>query len=81
MSATPYLACDPVKPYFDLVRSALGDSVDEEHFFDCVSENIVYEVRYNVSGWPRVIAGRAALMEAFRGYAKHIELHSADHLI
>jgi uncharacterized protein len=81
MSAKPNSEYKPVKPYFDLVRSALGDSVDGEHFFDCVSENIVYEVRYDVSGWPRIIAGRTALMEAFCGYGKHIELHSADHLI
>lgn len=76
-----YSEYKPVKPYFDLVRSALGDSVDGEHFFDCVAENIVYEVRYDVSGWPRLIAGRAALMDAFREYAKHIKLFSADHLI
>ena len=81
MYATPNSEYKSVKPYFDLVRSAIGDSVDGEHFFDCVSENIVYEVRYDVSGWPRIIAGRTALMEAFRGYGKHIELHSADHLI
>jgi hypothetical protein len=35
MSATPNSEYKPVKPYFDLVRSALGDSVDGEHFFDC----------------------------------------------
>jgi ketosteroid isomerase-like protein len=81
VSAATYPAYKPVKPYFDLVRGALGDLVDGVHFFDCVSEKIVYEVRYDVSGWPRIIEGRAALMEAFRGYGKHIELHSADHLI
>jgi ketosteroid isomerase-like protein len=69
-----------VKPYFDLVRSALDDLVNGDHFFDCVSEKIVYEVRYDFPGWPRIIEGRADLMEAFRGYGKHIELHSADHL-
>src|ERR1700752_1048805 len=67
-------------PYFDLVRGALGDLVDGEHFFDCVSEKIVYEVRYEFPGWPRVIEGRADLIEAFHGYGKHIELRSADHL-
>jgi uncharacterized protein len=81
MSTATYPTYKPVKPYFDLVRGALGDLVDGVHFFDCVSEKIVYEVRYDVSGWPRIIEGRAALMEAFRGYGKHIELHSADHLI
>jgi uncharacterized protein len=81
MPTTTYAAYEPVKPYFDMVRGALGDGVDGEHFFDCVSENIVYEVRYEVSGWPLITAGRAALMEAFRGYGNNIELHSADHLI
>jgi len=81
MSVEKYSTFKPVKPYFDLVRGTLGDLVDGEHFFDCVSEKIVYEVRYDVSGWPRIIEGREALMEAFRGYGKHIELHSADHLI
>jgi ketosteroid isomerase-like protein len=78
MSTATYPTYKPVKPYFDLVRGALGDLVDGVHFFDCVSEKIVYEVRYDVSGWPLIIEGRAALMEAFRGYGKHIELHSAD---
>ena len=81
MSTTTYSAYKPVKPYFDLVRGALGDLVDGDHFFDCVAENIVYEVRYDVSSWPRITEGRAALMEAFRGYGKYIELQSADHLL
>lgn len=81
MSTKTYSAYKPVKPYFDLVRGALGDLVDGEHFFDCVSENIVYEVRYHVSSWPRITDGRAALMEAFRAYGRHIELHSVDHLV
>ena len=42
MSAEKYPTIKPVKPYFDLVRGALGDLVDGEHFFDCVSEKIVY---------------------------------------
>jgi ketosteroid isomerase-like protein len=81
MSATPNSEYKPVKPYCDLVRSALGDSVDGEHFFDCVSDDIVYEVLYDFPGWPRIIKGRADLMESFRGYGTHVELHSADHLI
>jgi ketosteroid isomerase-like protein len=81
MSSATYSTYTPVKPYFDLVRGALGDLVDGEHFFDCVWENIVYEVRYDISGWPRIIEGRVALMDAFLGYGKHIELDSADNLV
>jgi ketosteroid isomerase-like protein len=80
MATQKYVTYRAVKPYFDLVRGALGDLVDGEHFFDSVSEDIVYEVLYDFPGWPRVIQGRADLMESFRGYGKHIALHSADHL-
>ena len=40
-------------PYFDLVRGALGDLVEGKHFFDIVSDDIIYEVLYEISGWPR----------------------------
>ncbi len=81
MSERKYAIFKPVRPYFDLVRGALGQLVDGEHFFDCVAGDIVYEVLYDFPGWPRVIQGRADLMESFRGYGKHIALQSADHLI
>jgi uncharacterized protein len=76
----PYAAYDPVAPYFELVRGALGDLVDGAHFFDVVDDNTVYEVLYNL-GWPREIHGRAKLMAQFRSYAEAIELHAADHLV
>jgi ketosteroid isomerase-like protein len=68
------------EPYFELVRSALGDLVDGEHFFDIVADNIAYEVRYNL-GWPRVIKGRADLMAQFEGYVGSIKLKAANKLI
>jgi ketosteroid isomerase-like protein len=81
VSGTNYEIYRRAFPYFDLVRGALGPLVDGEHFFDCVAEDIVYEVLYDFPGWPRVIKGQDALLESFRGYVKHIELHSADHLV
>jgi ketosteroid isomerase-like protein len=81
VSNSKYTTYKPVSVYFDLVRGALGTLIDGEHFFDCVSDDIVYEVLYEFPGWPRVIKGRIDLMESFRGYGKHIKLHSADHLI
>jgi uncharacterized protein len=76
-----YAAYEPAGPYFDLVREALGDLVDGEHFFDIVTDAVVYEVLYDIRGWPRVIQGRADLMAAFRAYADNIALQSADKLI
>jgi ketosteroid isomerase-like protein len=76
-----YTAYQPAAPYFDLVRRALGDLVDGEHFFDIVTDDVVYEVLYELPGWPRVIKGRTDLMGAFRGYVENIALQSADKLI
>jgi uncharacterized protein len=76
-----YTAYEPARPYLDLVRGALGNLVDGEDFFDVVTDDVVYEVLYDVPGWPRVINGRTGLMAAFRGYVDNIALQSADKLI
>ena len=64
-----------------MVRRALGDLVDGDHFFDIVADNVVYEVLYEVAGWPRVIRGRADLMAQFGGYCDNVALQFADRLI
>jgi ketosteroid isomerase-like protein len=76
-----YAAYEAAGHYFDLVRGALGELVDGEHFFDIVADDVVYEVLYDFPGWPRVIHGRADLMARFKGYGDNIELQSADRLI
>ena len=81
MANPTYAAYEAARPYFDLVRGALGDLVDGEHFFDVVADDVVYEVLYDFPGWPRVIQGRVDLMAQFRGYVDNIELQSADKLI
>src|ERR1700690_3491872 len=76
-----YTSFEASRPYFELVRGALGNRVDGEHFFDIVADDVVYEVLYDFPGWPRIIKGRADLMIKFRGYGNNIELQSADTLI
>ena len=76
-----YSAYEAANPYFELVRGAIGDLVEGEHFFDIVADNVVYEVLYDVAGWPRIIQGRTDLMAQFRGYCDNIALQSADKLI
>lgn len=80
MGSEHYTAYEGAEPYFTLIRGALGDLVDGEHFFDVVADDISYEVRYEL-GWPRVIRGRAALMAAFAGYVEAIGIRSVDGLI
>jgi len=76
-----YAVYQNAAPYFDLVRGALDDLVDGRHFFDIVTDDIIYEVLYNVPGWPRQIRGRTNLMAAFRGYVNNVALRSANELI
>jgi ketosteroid isomerase-like protein len=81
MRNSKYAAYKGADPYFNLVRQALGDVVDGEHFFDVVADNVVHEVLYEIAGWPQTIQGRADLMAQFRGYCDNVELQSADKLI
>jgi len=81
MPKPKHAAYKAAAPYFDLVRGALGDLVDGEHFFDVVAKDVVYEVLYDLPGWPRIIKGRTDLMAAFGGYVEAIALQSADHMV
>ncbi len=81
MPSSQYAAYEAARPYFELVRGALGDLVDGEHFFDIVTDDLVYEVLYDFPGWPRIVQGRADLMAQFKGYGDNIKLQSADKLI
>lgn len=76
-----YAVYEAASPYFALIRGALGDLVDGEHFFDIVADDLIYEVLYDMAGWPRVIRGRVELMVRFEGYCDNIALQSADKLI
>jgi uncharacterized protein len=78
--SSKYATYEAARPYFDLVRGALGDLVNGTHFFDIVSDDVVYEVLYNFPGWPRVIRGRANLMAQFSSYGDSIRLQAADKL-
>jgi uncharacterized protein len=80
MAFPKYASYEAAAPYFNLVRGALGDLVDGEHFFDIVARDIVYEVLYDFPGWPRFVKGRADLMAQFKGYVDNIALQSADKL-
>ena len=81
MTSQKYASYDGARPYFELVRKALDDLVDGDHFFDIVSDGIVYQVLYDLGGWPPIIEGRAELMANFKGYCDFIRIHSADRLI
>jgi uncharacterized protein len=68
-------------PFFEIVRRALSDLVDGEHYFDTIAEDAVFEFRYDFPGFPRKVVGRDALMELYLGYGDHIVLSRADSLV
>jgi hypothetical protein len=41
-----YAVYQNAAPYFDLVRGALGALIDGKHFFDIITDDILYEVLY-----------------------------------
>lgn len=43
MPSSKYAAYDAADPYFNLVRRALADLVEGEHFFDIVTKGTIYE--------------------------------------
>jgi hypothetical protein len=43
MSKPKYAAYKAADPYFNLVRRALGDLVDGEHFFDIVTDDTILQ--------------------------------------
>jgi ketosteroid isomerase-like protein len=46
-----------------------------------VARDLVYEVLYDFPGWPRIVRGRADLMDRFKDFGDNIKLRSADKLI
>ncbi|KUR79059.1 nuclear transport factor 2 family protein [Novosphingobium sp. FSW06-99] len=81
MTHSNYAKYAPAEPYFNVVREAMGDLVDGEHFFDIVAPDIIYEVRYEFPGWPRITSGRADLMAMFASYVQNIALNSTSDLV
>ena len=81
MAKSKYTEFQALKPYTDLMRKGLGDLAEGDHFFDTIAEDALFEFLYEFPGWPRVIRGRASLMEAYSGYGDNIKLRSADQLV
>ena len=46
MPKPKYAAYEPAAPYFDLVRGALGNLVDGEHFFDVVTDDPYFSRKF-----------------------------------
>jgi ketosteroid isomerase-like protein len=68
-------------PFFEVILEGLQGLVHGEHFYDTIAEDAVFEFLYDIPGWPRIIRGRASLVDQFSGYGDSITLHSSDGLV
>jgi uncharacterized protein len=63
-----------LEPFFLIIKEGLGDLVDDVHFFDILSEEVVVDFIITVPGYPRHIEGREAVAELYRRYGDAIQL-------
>ena len=63
-----------LEPFFQVIKEGLGDLVDDVHFFDILSKDVVVDYVITVPGYPRRVKGREAVAELYRPYGDLIEL-------
>ena len=78
MPDAKYGAFKALDLFFEVVQKGLREFVDGEHYFDTVSDDALFEFRYNFPGWPQAVQGRANLMALYSGYGNSIKLQRAD---
>ena len=78
---TKYAGHEALDPFFGIIQDGLKGLVQGEHFYETIAEDAVFEFLYEFPGWPRILRGRAGVVDAFSGYGKNIKLHSAGGLV
>jgi uncharacterized protein len=63
-----------LEPFFQIIKDGLGDLVDDVHFFDILSKDVVVDYVITVPGYPRRVKGRKAVAELYRPYGDLIQL-------
>jgi ketosteroid isomerase-like protein len=76
-----YAGYEALDPFFEVIREGLSGLVQGEHFFDTIAEDAIFEFLYDFPCWPRIISGRARLVDRFSGYGDSIRLHKSGGLV
>jgi len=63
-----------LEPFFQIIQDGLGDLVDDVHFFDILSKDVVVDYVITFPGYPRRVKGRKAVAELYRPYGDLIQL-------
>jgi uncharacterized protein len=65
---------EALDPFFRIVEEGLDGLVEGDHFFDLLSDNVVFEYVITVPGYPRRVVGRSTVAELYRPYGELIVL-------
>lgn len=76
-----YAGHEALDPFFEVIQEGLTGLVRGEHFFDTIAEDALFEFLYDFPGWPRVIRGRAGLVDTFSGYGDNVRLQTSGGLV
>jgi ketosteroid isomerase-like protein len=74
---TPITDLDDFKaldPFFRIIEQGLDGIADGEHFFDLLSEQVIFDFIITTPGYPRHVEGRTAVAELYRPYGTMIVL-------
>jgi uncharacterized protein len=76
-----YAGYEALDPFFEVILEGLKGFVQGDHFFDTIAEDAFFEFLYDFPGWPRILRGRAGVVNAFSGYGDNIRLHASGGLV
>ena len=62
-------------PFFRIIQEGLSGLADGEHFFDLLTDDVVFDYIITVPNYPRRIVGRTAVAELYRPYGQTFMLH------
>ena len=67
-------------PFFRIIEKGLEGIADAGHFFDLLTEDVVFDYVITVPGYPRHVEGRQAVAELYRPYGTLIVLERCHDL-
>jgi ketosteroid isomerase-like protein len=71
---------EALEPFFTIIKQGVGGLVDGDHYFDMLTDDVVFEYVITVPGYPRRVAGRDAVAELYRPYGNTFSLHRCHDL-
>jgi len=80
MVENDYSEFHALDPFFTVVMEGLSKYVDGKHYFDTLADDVLFEFRYQMPGWPMMTRGRADLISLYSGYGNNILLERGDAL-